>query len=86
VVDEGAVAFGSDLVVNRADLSNRPIRLMAGSVTLAQMVNLCRTRSIAFVGADKLAPIRQIINARPGDEAHFRALQAHCATMKATPP
>ena len=86
VVDEGAVAFGSDLVVNRADLSNRPIRLMAGSVTLAQMVNLCRTRSIDFFGADKLAPIRQIINARPGDEAHFRALQAHCATMKATPP
>jgi hypothetical protein len=86
VVDEGAVAFGSDLVVNRADLSNRPIRLMAGSLTLDQMAALCRTRSVAFIGADRLAPIRQMIDAQPGDAAHFRTLQARCAKAKATRP
>lgn len=86
VVDEGAVAFGSDLVFNRADLSDRPIRLLAGSLTLEQIVALCRKRSIAFVGADKLAPIRQMIDAQPGDQSHFRALQAQCAMAKAPRP
>ncbi|WP_311267321.1 hypothetical protein [Sphingobium sp. WCS2017Hpa-17] len=78
VIDEGAVAFGSDLVINRPDLSNRPLRLLAGSLTTERVATLCRTRRAAFVDAQSLSAIRQRIDARPGDDSHFHRLKVIC--------
>ncbi|MDI1294862.1 MAG: hypothetical protein PSY12_03120, partial [bacterium] len=82
VVDEDSVAFGSDLVFNRPDLSNRPIRLLAGSLTVGQMTTLCRTHRVAFVDRNALRAIRQRIDAKPGDGRHFAALQGACGRME----
>lgn len=78
VIDEGAVAFGSDLVINRPDLSNLPLRLLAGGLSAPQIVDLCRTRRVAFVDAQSLSTIRQRIDAKPGDDSHFRRLKDIC--------
>lgn len=78
VIDEGAVAFGSDFAINRPDLSNRPIRLLSGNLSADQVAMLCRTQAVAFVDARMMQPIRQAINATPGDDRHFHALQAAC--------
>ncbi|MEJ7933710.1 hypothetical protein WG907_05480 [Sphingobium sp. AN558] len=87
IVDNGAVAYGSDLVFNRPDLSNRPIRLLAGSLTPAQAATLCRTHEVAFVDSTMLQPIRQMIDAKPGPKGPFNALRAACDTrQQATRP
>ncbi len=78
IVDDGAVAFGSDLVINRPDLSNRPIRLLGGSMTTAQVAMLCRNHRVDFVGSTQLWPIRRILDAEPSDDAAFRALRSTC--------
>lgn len=78
IVDDGAVAFGADLVVNRPDLSNRPIRLLASELDTAQAAALCRHRRVLFVDATALSPIGRAINAEPSGAAHMRALRATC--------
>jgi hypothetical protein len=78
IVDDGAVAFGSDLVINRPDLSNRPIRLLGGNMTTAQVAMLCRNHRVDFVGSTQLWPIRRILDAEPSDDAAFRALRSTC--------
>lgn len=85
VIDEGAVAFGSDLVINRPDLSNRPLRLLAGSLTAEQVAMLCRTRRVAFVDTDGLQPIAKVIDAAPGANSHYRDLKARCAPARSNP-
>lgn len=42
VVDESAAPFASDLVINKPDLSNRPIRLLLGELTPDQLAAACR--------------------------------------------
>jgi hypothetical protein len=57
VIDRRAVPFGMDLVSNRADLSNRPLRFSAGSLAPAALVRLCRDRKVAFVRGPAMAGI-----------------------------
>lgn len=78
VIDEGAVAFGSDLVINRPDLSNSPLRLLSGAMTAPQIAALCRKKRVTFLGARSLDAIRQRMDAKPGDDSHFRRLKAIC--------
>lgn len=85
VIDEGAVAFGSDLVINRPDLSNHPLRLLAGSLTAEQVAMLCRDRRLAFIGADKLQPIATVIDAAPGPDSHYQDLKTRCAQSWSNP-
>ncbi|MBB4149215.1 hypothetical protein [Sphingobium scionense] len=82
IVDDGAVAFGSDLVVNRPDLSNRPIRLLGGNMTVAQVATLCRDHRVAFVGSTQLQPIRRILDAEPVEEQRFRRLRSVCTPSR----
>lgn len=55
VVEDRAAPYATDLVFNRADLSNRPIRLLGSQLTPAALAALCRGRSVAFVDAPALA-------------------------------
>lgn len=85
IIDDNAVTFGNDLVVNRPDLSNRPIRLLAAYLTRDQARALCRTRSVAFVDADMLRPIAQALGAQTGPSHHFLALRSACAAAGTAP-
>lgn len=82
IVDNGAVAFGDDLVFNRPDLSNRPIRLLAGDLTPAQVADLCHKHKVTFVDATMMTPIRDRIDARPAPEGPYNALRAACGTNR----
>lgn len=57
VVVDSDVPFSSDLVSNRADLSNRPILLQKINLTPAAIPVLCARGSIAFAGAPMLGSI-----------------------------
>jgi hypothetical protein len=60
IVDTAAVAYSDDLVFNRADLSNRPVTLLAGSLTPADLPTVCRLGSIAFLPGQQLAKIARL--------------------------
>ncbi len=85
VIDDGAVAFGGDLVINAPNLSNRPLRLLATRLTVEQISALCMTQKIAFVGRRDMAAIAKVITAQAGDDAHFRALQQACHLARGNP-
>ena len=57
IVDDLAVPFAQDLVVNQPDLSNRPIRLLASGLNASDMADICARGNIAFFGAPALKPI-----------------------------
>lgn len=78
IIDDGAVAFGADLVINRPDLSNRPIHLLASELDTGQAAALCRDRRILFVDGPVLSPINRAMNAEPSGAAHMRALKTAC--------
>lgn len=48
VVDGDAVPYARDLVINRADLGNRPLRLLAGAIGPVEAAALCQHGTIAF--------------------------------------
>ena len=56
IVDEG-VPFSGDLVLNRADLSNRPILLSRSELTTKDIPVLCKGRTIAFADAQLLGSV-----------------------------
>jgi hypothetical protein len=58
IVDTRATPFGDDLVNNRADLSNRPLRLIAGHILPAYVPELCRRGSVTLFPTENL----EIIN------------------------
>lgn len=57
IVDDDAAPFAQDLVINDADLGNRPIRLKASAVPQGSVPALCRRGTIAILGADRLAAL-----------------------------
>jgi len=65
VVETGLIPFGSNLVINRPDLSNRPLLLESGMVTPANLAALCRGRSVTFVDANRFDDVVQYYGARP---------------------
>ncbi|WP_416463660.1 hypothetical protein [Sphingomonas sp. VDB2] len=82
VIDDLATAFGGDLVSNRPDLGNRPVRLMASQLDDRAMAALCRTHSIAFVGEKQLAPIQRAIPAKETATDRFLRLEKLCASIR----
>ena len=58
VVDTGSAPFAGDLVLNRPDISNRPVRLNAALLTEKNYSQLCFNHGkILIVGSRLLAPI-----------------------------
>lgn len=56
IIDENAAPFASDLVINRPDLGNRPIRLLLGELSPAKRAEVCRKDAI-FIDARSLEGI-----------------------------
>jgi hypothetical protein len=67
IVDDGFAAFSLDLVLNKADLSNRPIMLSSSKLRADRFGPLCRGRSIAFVDSGALAPLDRFFGQPPLD-------------------
>ncbi|MGX7953273.1 hypothetical protein ACWPM1_12000 [Tsuneonella sp. HG249] len=57
IVDDTAPEFTADLVYNPPYLDRRPIRLLASRIEGGELARLCSDRTIAFVDAERLAPI-----------------------------
>lgn len=77
IVDDGVAAFAQDLVLNRADLSNRPILLLGSKLKPADLAGLCRGRTVAFANSDQLAPLDRVFGQTPldGPSPHQRQLR-----------
>lgn len=69
IISEEDASFASDLVINRPDLSNRPIRLLAEAGSTELFASLCRKQPIlAFVDKRTLEGINAYFKiANPGD-------------------
>lgn len=82
VVDTGAAHYADDLVINRADLTNRPVRILADAVGKKEARQMCRLGTISFVAGDRLQPIASLYGRDAGPTSeHLRAhqlLQAIC--------
>ncbi len=79
LVDDAAAPFVQDLVINRADLTNRPLLLKASALSAAQLGVLCARGSVAFLGHDQL----QAIAARFGLTAADHTAQLRAAAAAA---
>lgn len=75
VIDTEDVAFAVDEVRNRADLSNRPIRLSSKDLSAAQLRHLCETRSVAFVDRAAMQALG-LGREHPPQSPRFDALRA----------
>lgn len=64
IVDEG-IPFAGDLVLNRADLSNRPILLAAGRLKPEDMAAICAGRTVAFADAPLLGSVSRFFRIPP---------------------
>jgi hypothetical protein len=92
VVDEG-VPFAGDLVLNRADLSNRPILLSRSALKPEDLPFLCQTgRTLAFADAPLLSGIsvhfglpRPIAPTPWQAKLHAAAAAAGCRLVPARP-
>ncbi len=88
VVEDGAVSWGQDLVVNRPDLSNRPIRLRGSALRPDDIALLCHGRSIAFFDRSQLHAIHELFGteelpASTGQaELEAAARQANCTVVR----
>ncbi|PSJ41674.1 hypothetical protein [Allosphingosinicella deserti] len=92
IVDSSATSFAADLVINRPDLSNRPLRMTGWSLGAADMASLCRRGTISFVDGPDLAPIARSVRepVRTGPtpdqiELHAAARAAGCVQRPFSP-
>ncbi|HKX56164.1 MAG TPA: hypothetical protein VJN01_08685, partial [Xanthomonadales bacterium] len=60
IVDEDAAPFAQDLVINRPDLSNRPVRLTNNFSNSKALTRLCRKKSVMVPRTDKFEAIQNI--------------------------
>lgn len=77
IIDNRAALWAADLVINRPDLSNRPIRLAGSQLRPHDMGPLCRGRTIAFFDGPRLHAIQGLF---PEVPAHDSALQRDLET------
>ena len=75
VIDTDWPSYARDLVRNRADLSNRPLRLDAQPLNASDLAALCRKGSIAFVSRETMPAIR-LLESKTENRMAFAALIA----------
>jgi hypothetical protein len=86
VIDDLSIPFGGDLIMNRPDLNNRPVRLMASMLELEGMISLCRRKTVAFVGQAELAPLQRTFLIKQNSTPQFMRLRTACNRVsRATP-
>lgn len=83
IVDTENVSFSPDLVRNRADLSNRPIRLNNALVGADALAALCAGRSIGFADAPLLAEIDTLFSVPPATAPGPGQLRLQAAAVAA---
>ena len=81
IVDTVGAPFGTDVVVNRFDLSNRPKFLIAKLVKVGDIPNLCRHSSLAFFDGPRMAPLMKAFTGRPQKETSDKAKELRAAAM-----
>lgn len=57
IVDDRAAPFAKDIVINRPELNNHPVRLLASRLSPADVEKLCMQMSMAEVSAADLSPL-----------------------------
>jgi hypothetical protein len=65
IVDNAAVPFSDDVVLNQPDLSNRPIRLRASELRASEIPDICARGRLVFIGTPVLMPIAAFFGAQP---------------------
>jgi len=85
IIEEESAPFAADLVINRPDLSNRPILLLASRLEPADIATMCRGHVLVFIDAPELNPLNRLygttLASAPGDHQrhlHEAALGAGC--------
>ena len=79
IVDNTAAPFSDDLVLNRPDLSNRPLRLWASALRGSDMAELCAQGSVAFVAMPTLKPISDFFETGERRSPHLAELRKTAA-------
>lgn len=65
VFETGKIPFDSNFVVNRADLTNRPLVLLGDMLTSGQLAALCPGRSVAFANASQFPDLSRYYEDKP---------------------
>lgn len=74
LIDTTAAPFAVDIVLNRPDLFNRPVRLAAAALTPGDYADLCRSHAeVVVVGAKDFAPVVDFFGVASGSEANIMA-------------
>ena len=76
IVDTDHVPYGQDTVINRYNLSNRPILLIASLLTPQDLPAICKRSSVAFFDGPRLAPLARWIQA-PIQSASPETIRLH---------
>ena len=64
IVDNRAVPFGDDVVLNQPDLSNHPIELVASGLRTSDIPDICARGSVTFFEGSALKPIADFFGMR----------------------
>ena len=83
VVDDAGVPLGQDVVRNRPDLRNRPVRLKGSRLDGAQIAALCSGRSVAFLDAPAMRGIADMLHFVPPSVATPGQLRLQQAARRA---
>lgn len=90
VIDDPAAPFGSDFVVNRPDLSNRPLRVQLSEVRMLRLIEICQGESVAVVGMESFGRVRDYYFMSDEFPRHFswgiKLALAGCARHKLSLP
>lgn len=65
IVESGEVPFGTNLVINRPDLANRPLLLLGDAMNPGLVAGLCPGHAIAFADAQAFNDVRRFYGMPP---------------------
>jgi hypothetical protein len=82
IVDNLAAPFAQDIVVNDPFVRNRPVMLLASSITPSQVAALCRDHRIATVDRDDLAAVNEVFGRSPAAAQSVRSTATMAAAAR----
>jgi hypothetical protein len=84
IIDDTYVPFGQDLVLNRPDFLNRPIRLLGSRLGTKNIDDLCKSHSISFLDARDMNGIAALFSLSRDSlpSAHQLSLEKEASVVK----
>ena len=82
IADTSGLPLADDVILNRFDLSNRPILLIADRVDRSKLRDLCERSTITFYDAPRFASLASIYNWPAPDEPSPHAKALHNAAKE----